>query len=247
MKEMIRVEGFSSLYSGLSAALVRQLTYGNLRLGFYATFRQMYIKRSNKEKPSAVQNLSIGLAAGGCAAFLSNPVEVALVRMQADGKLPIEEKRNYKNIFDALSRIIRQEGVLSLWKGASPTVVRAMVVNALQVGGYEAAKTTYKDRFGMRESVGLHLSSSLTAGFIYSFATLPLDTAKTRMQTQKGREYRSIVQTVTKIAKAEGVMSLWNGFFPYFARCGGHTVAMFLFLEQYKKVVEHYYPSRIYR
>ena len=40
--------------------------------------------------------------------------------------------------------------------------------------------------------------------------------------------YRSAVQTMTSVAKAEGVMSLWRGFPPYYLRCGGHTVAMFI-------------------
>jgi solute carrier family 25 oxoglutarate transporter 11 len=55
------------------------------------------------------------------------------------------------------------------------------------------------------------------------------------------KPYTSMMQCVTVIAKAEGVASLWNGFLPYFARCGGHTVTMFLFLEQYKKAAALYW------
>lgn len=234
-----RNEGLKGMYSGLSAAVVRQLTYGNLRLGFYATFKDFLF--SSNSKPSGIQNLGLGLTAGGIAAFISNPIEVSLVRMQADGKLPFSERRNYRHVFDALFKITQSEGVLALWKGASPTVIRAMVVNAIQVGGYEAAKNNLEKYAGFKDGVGLHLSSSLIAGFIYSFVTLPLDTSKTRMQTQKGSEYTSIVQTITTIARKEGTKSLWNGFWPYFARCGGHTVTMFLFLEQYKKLFDLYY------
>lgn len=53
--------------------------------------------------------------------------------------------------------------------------------------------------------------------------------------------YTSLPGTIGKIAKAEGVVSLWNGFTPYFARCGGHTVFMFLFLEQYRKLANARY------
>ena len=31
-------------------------------------------------------------------------------------------------------------------------------------------------------------------------------------------------------AKSEGVLALWNGFLPYYLRCGGHTVTMFVFV-----------------
>lgn len=68
-----------------------------------------------------------------------------------------------------------------------------------------------------------------------------LDTAKTRMQTQAAPqpgqplEYRSTGQTLMRIVREEGVLRLWKGFSAYFVRGGGHTVAMLLFYEQYKK------------
>ena len=40
--------------------------------------------------------------------------------------------------------------------------------------------------------------------------------------------YRSTIQTVTSIVKAEGVLGLYSGFPPYYLRCGGHTVIMFM-------------------
>lgn len=42
--------------------------------------------------------------------FTGTPAEVALIRMTADGRLPLNERRNYKNVFDALFRIYREEG-----------------------------------------------------------------------------------------------------------------------------------------
>ena len=44
--------------------------------------------------------------------------------------------------------------------------------------------------------------------------------------------YTSTLQTVTKIASTEGLLTLWNGFLPYYGRCGGHTVAMFVCVDQ---------------
>ena len=60
--------------------------------------------------------------------------------MTADGRLPMAERRNYKNVFDALFRIVREEGLFTLWRGATPTMARAMVVNAAQLASYSQAK-----------------------------------------------------------------------------------------------------------
>jgi solute carrier family 25 oxoglutarate transporter 11 len=110
------------------------------------------------------------MTAGCVGAFVGTPAEVALIRMTADGRLPIgkfisfhvfnyysyhviyrrikiflADRRNYKNVFDALFRIIREEGLFTLWRGAIPTMGRAMVVNAAQLASYSQAKQALLD------------------------------------------------------------------------------------------------------
>jgi hypothetical protein len=57
--------------------------------------------------------------AGGFGAVIGTPAEVALIRMTSDGRLPPEQRRGYKNVFDALLRICREEGVLAMWRGCT--------------------------------------------------------------------------------------------------------------------------------
>lgn len=93
-----------------------------------------------QKPPNFAIKAGLGMIAGACGAFVGTPAEVALVRMTADGRLPEAERRNYKNVFEALIRITRQEGVLMLWRGAIPTMGRSMVVNAAQLASYSQAK-----------------------------------------------------------------------------------------------------------
>jgi solute carrier family 25 oxoglutarate transporter 11 len=46
-----------------------------------------------------------GLFSGALGSFIANPLDLSLVRMQADAKLPPAERRNYKNVFDAVIRV----------------------------------------------------------------------------------------------------------------------------------------------
>ena len=76
----------------------------------------------------------------------------------------------------------------------------------------------------------------MTSGLLYSIITMPLEGAKNRMANQKpgvdGKlAYTSTVQTLTSVMKTEGVAGLYKGFLPYYCRCGGHTVSMFLFVQ----------------
>jgi solute carrier family 25 oxoglutarate transporter 11 len=75
------------------------------------------------------QKAVCGLTAGGLGALVGSPADLSLIRMQADTTLPPEQRRNYKNAFDALTRIVKDEGMKGLFTGAGPTVVRACALN----------------------------------------------------------------------------------------------------------------------
>mmetsp|Transcript_17241 Transcript_17241/g.39349 ORF Transcript_17241/g.39349 Transcript_17241/m.39349 type:complete len:89 (-) Transcript_17241:207-473(-) len=77
----------------------------------------------------------------------------------------------------------------------------------------------------------------MTSGLIYSLITMPLEAAKNRMASQKPDPktgkllYTGTIQTVSKVASDSGFLALYNGFAPYYMRCGGHTVTMFIFVQ----------------
>lgn len=82
----------------------------------------------------------MGMTAGGIGAIVGTPAEVSLIRMTSDGRLPVEQRRNYKHCFDAIFRIIKEEGLPTLWRGWKPTVMRAIVLNAAQLSAYSQSK-----------------------------------------------------------------------------------------------------------
>ena len=62
------------------------------------------------------KKMLMGIIAGGTGAVVGTPAEISLIRMTADGRLPPESRRGYKNVFDALFRITREEGIATLWR-----------------------------------------------------------------------------------------------------------------------------------
>jgi solute carrier family 25 (mitochondrial oxoglutarate transporter), member 11 len=103
-------------------------TYTTLRLGLYDIGKKLALDVADRRGLGGLVKFGlrqlVGAVSGAIASFLSCPVEVCLVRMQADGKLPPNKRRNYKNIVDALLRIGREEGVTAYWTGARTTVIR---------------------------------------------------------------------------------------------------------------------------
>ena len=125
-----------------------------------------------------------GLTAGGLAAVVGNPADLALIRMQADGLRPIGERANYSSVFDALGRIARNEGVLALWAGCFPTVLRAMALNFGQLAFFSEAKAQLSQRHVV-PAAAVPWAASAVAGFFASFFSLPFDFVKTRLQNQR--------------------------------------------------------------
>lgn len=60
---------------------------------------------------------------------MGSPADLSLIRMQSDSTLPAAQRRNYKGVGDALTRIVKDEGAIGLFRGAGPTVTRAMALN----------------------------------------------------------------------------------------------------------------------
>eukprot|EP00919_Chromeraceae_sp_WS-2016_P071607 GHVR01169553.1.p1 GENE.GHVR01169553.1~~GHVR01169553.1.p1 ORF type:complete len:119 (-),score=17.21 GHVR01169553.1:392-748(-) len=118
---------------------MRQFIYCGIRLGIYKVLEDK-IKLKEKRDLTFGEKVAYSLISGGIGSIIANPTDVALIRFQSDNNLPKEERRNYKNVIDALRRIKEEEGILGLWRGSVPTVVRAMCVNCSHLVSYNQAK-----------------------------------------------------------------------------------------------------------
>jgi len=217
------------LYTGISAGLLRQGVYTTARLGFFDTFMKILTARAkeNGTQIGFAERASAGLAAGGLAAFIGNPADLALIRMQSDGLKPLAERKNYKSVVDALTSIVKSEGITGLWAGATPTVVRAMSLNLGQLAFFSEAKAQLKTRTTWSPQTQT-LTASAIAGFFASFLSLPFDFVKTRLQKQqRGPDgklpYKSMMDCFAKVARQEGILRFYRGFGTYYVRIAPHA------------------------
>lgn len=238
LSNVVKNEGLFTLYNGLSAGLLRQATYTTTRLGIYTWLFETF-SNPDGSPPGFFMKAALGMTAGMTGAFVGTPAEVALIRMTSDGNLPIDQRRNYKSVFDALIRIFKEEGISALWRGAIPTMGRAAVVNAAQLASYSQAKQGILSTGYVQDGIFCHFLASMFSGLVTTAASMPVDIAKTRIQNQKyidGKpEYKGAIDVITKVIRNEGPTALWKGFTPYYFRLGPHTVLTFIFLEQMNK------------
>lgn len=243
---VVQTEGVSALFSGVSATMLRQVLYSTTRMGLYEILKEKW--REPGSKPGnlpLVKKIAAGLLAGGIGAAVGNPADVAMVRMQADGRLPVAQRRNYTSVADAIGRMVRQEGVTSLWTGSSLTVQRAMIVTASQLASYDQIKETIISRDIMKDGLGTHVTASFSAGFVAAVASNPVDVIKTRIMNMNPKPgepapYSGALDCAMKTIKAEGPMSLYKGFIPTVTRQGPFTIVLFVTLEQVRKIFKDF-------
>ncbi|XP_059636989.1 mitochondrial uncoupling protein 5 [Cornus florida] len=242
--KIFQTEGIAALYSGVSATVLRQTLYSTTRMGLYEVFKQKWSDPDTGNLPLG-RKIVAGLVAGAIGAAVGNPADVAMVRMQADGRLPASDRRNYKSVLDAITRMSRQEGVASLWRGSSLTVNRAMIVTASQLASYDQIKEAILEKGVMKDGLGTHVTASFAAGFVASVASNPIDVIKTRvmnMRVEPGMTppYSGALDCALKTVRSEGPMALYKGFIPTISRQGPFTVVLFVTLEQVRKVLKDF-------
>ncbi|CAM0876623.1 unnamed protein product [Alopecurus aequalis] len=236
--QILRAEGAAGLFSGISATMLRQTLYSTTRMGLYDILKKRWTPEDAGVLPLH-RKIAAGLVAGGVGAAVGNPADLAMVRMQADGRLPLADRRNYRGVGDAIVRMTRDQGVRSLWRGASLTVNRAMIVTASQLATYDQAKEAILARRGAAaDGLGTHVAASFAAGIVAAAASNPVDVVKTRVMNMKGSPppYAGAMDCALKTVRSEGVMALYKGFIPTVSRQGPFTVVLFVTLEQVRKV-----------
>ncbi|KAI3922158.1 hypothetical protein MKX01_005847 [Papaver californicum] len=242
--KIFQTEGIPALFSGVSATVLRQTLYSTTRMGLYDIIKQKWTDPNSGNMP-LLRKISAGLIAGGIGAAVGNPADVAMVRMQADGRLPLAQRRNYKSVVDAITQMTKQEGITSLWRGSSLTVNRAMIVTASQLASYDQFKELILEKGIMKDGLGTHITASFSAGFVAAVASNPIDVIKTRVMNMRVEPgvtppYRGALDCAVKTIKAEGPMALYKGFIPTISRQGPFTVVLFITLEQVRKILKDF-------
>lgn len=88
--KIVRQQGVTALYNGLSASLLRQLTYSTTRFGIYEVGKQAL-----PADAGFVAKIMLAGSSGAIGGLIGTPADMVNVRMQNDVKLPKESRRKY--------------------------------------------------------------------------------------------------------------------------------------------------------
>ncbi|GLT66173.1 hypothetical protein SLA2020_385570 [Shorea laevis] len=241
-----RTEGVRALWKGLTPFATHLTLKYALRMGSNAVFQAAF-KDANGQLSNRGRLLS-GFGAGVLEALvIVTPFEVVKIRLQQQKGLS-PDLLKYKGPIHCARMITREEGLLGLWAGAAPTVMRN--------GTNQAAMFTAKNAFDVllwkkHEGDGKVLQpwQSMISGFLAGTAgpvcTGPFDVVKTRLmaQSRHGGElkYKGMVHAIRTIYAEEGLLALWKGLLPRLMRIPPGQAIMWAVADQVIGLYERKY------
>ncbi|KAM8975658.1 kidney mitochondrial carrier protein 1 [Pelodytes ibericus] len=234
LRRICREEGLKALYSGIAPAMLRQASYGTIKIGTYQSLKRLFVDRPEDE--TLVLNVFCGILSGVVSSCIANPTDVLKIRMQAQGSLMQGGMiGNFINIY-------QQEGTRGLWKGVSLTAQRAAIVVGVELPVYDITKKHLILSGLMGDTIYTHFLSSFTCGLAGALASNPVDVVRTRMMNQRtvcdgsASSYKGTLDCLLQTWKNEGFFALYKGFWPNWLRLGPWNIIFFITYEQLKKL-----------
>ncbi|KAI9191617.1 hypothetical protein LWI28_010905 [Acer negundo] len=168
------------------------------------------------------RDLMAGALMGGVVHTIVAPIERTKLLLQTqESNIAIvgSGRRRFKGMVDCILRTVREEGVLSLWRGNGSSVLRYYPSVALNF----SLKDLYRNILRNGNSRDGNFASGASANFIAGAAAgcttliliYPLDIAHTRLAADIGRtevrQFRGFYHFLSTIFKKDGIGGVYRG------------------------------------
>ena len=133
-KKTFASDGIVGLYRGFVVSCVGIVVYRGIYFGLYDTLKLKLLKKDTGVMTAFVLGYGVTITAG----LTSYPLDTIRCRMLMRSIEPVK----YRGSIHCLSQIVKNEGVLSLWRGAGVTIARG-IFGAVLLVGFDSLKTSY--------------------------------------------------------------------------------------------------------
>ncbi|NP_998284.2 mitoferrin-2 [Danio rerio] len=213
------IHWFGGRFWGVSESLVGTLTprisgEPDLHVGhFYGSQEASDLSEPDYEGLPQGASTSTHMLAGAVAGIMEHclmfPIDCVKTRMQS---LQPEPAARYRNVMDALWRIMRTEGIWRPIRGLNITAVGAGPAHALYFACYERLKKVLSDI--IHPGANSHLANGAAgcvATLLHDAAMNPTEVVKQRMQMYNS-PYRSVLDCMRCVWQREGALAFYRSY-----------------------------------
>jgi solute carrier family 25 protein 34/35 len=109
------------------------------------------------------KKLAAGVTAGCTAAMIANPLDILKVRLQAQASganASVGHQHGYTGIAHGVSKILEKEGIVGLYNGIFPSMLRLALGSASQLTAYTTLKEHAMES-GWKDGPPTHIACSM--------------------------------------------------------------------------------------
>ncbi|XP_059860647.1 mitochondrial 2-oxodicarboxylate carrier isoform X3 [Delphinus delphis] len=121
--------GLQGLNKGFTATLGRHGVFNMVYFGFYYNVKNI-IPVNKDPTLEFLRKFGVGLLSGTIASVINIPFDVAKSRIQ--GPQPVPGEIKYRTCFKTMATVYQEEGILALYKGLLPKIMRLGPEHSLQ-------------------------------------------------------------------------------------------------------------------
>ncbi|KAG0230059.1 hypothetical protein BGW42_001163 [Actinomortierella wolfii] len=133
VKLIVQAEGIGGVYRGVIPVMARQGANSAVRFGVYSSLNDILKQRLEPgAQVPAAYTFGIGAIAGIVTVYSTMPLDVVKTKMQG-----LHAKEMYSGVFDCAWKVLKNEGLLAFWKGATPRLARLTMSGGIVFTVYE--------------------------------------------------------------------------------------------------------------
>ncbi|XP_059670753.1 mitochondrial arginine transporter BAC1 isoform X2 [Cornus florida] len=192
---ILKTEGVKGLYCGATSSFVGMAFESSLLFGIYSQTKQALQGGLQSGKPQPQIIIPSAAFGGAIISFVLCPSELVKCRMQVQGTdslVPMSSR--YSGPVDCALKTMKAEGVTGIFRGGFTTLLRESIGSAVFFSTYEYTRhymyLRLKDASTVESNlidVGVGIMTGGLSGIAFWSAVLPLDVAKTKIQTSPDR------------------------------------------------------------
>lgn len=219
-QKIIRNEGFSRLYRGITAPILMEAPKRATKFAANDSWGAFYRSQFGVSKMNQSLSILTGATAGATEAFVVVPFELVKIRLQDKA-----QASKYNGMADAVVKIIREEGPLTLYQGLESTMWRHILWNAGYFGCIFQVRALLPEAKDKTTKIYNDLMSGAIGGTVGTILNTPMDVVKSRIQNSPKvaggvRKYNWAWPALGKVYAEEGFGALYKGFLPKVLRLG---------------------------
>ena len=134
---IVKNEGFSGIYKGYLATVLKQVTNQGIRFMFFERVDAYLATIKAIKDHKFLRNLGAGSVAGFASVLVNQPIDVVKTVMQG------LDAHKYNGIMDVVKSIALKEGPMGFYKGVGPRLLRACMDAALTFSFYHLVRRTF--------------------------------------------------------------------------------------------------------